>query len=76
MPQPTTSDKTELVFGDVNLDSKVNIKDATTLQKHLAKILTLSEDALSVADTNRDGKVAISDATTIQKKIANLINWN
>ena len=65
-----------LVFGDVNLDNKVNIKDATTLQKHLAKLLTLSDKNLSVSDTNRDGKVTIKDATTIQKKIANLISWD
>lgn len=65
-----------LLLGDVNLDNKVNIKDATTLQKHLAKLLTLSEKNLSVADTNRDGRVTIKDATTIQKKIANLISWD
>ncbi len=65
-----------LVFGDVNLDGRVNIKDATTLQKHLAKLLTLNDRNLSVADTNRDGRVTIKDATTIQKKIANLISWD
>ena len=72
----TTSVDNPLIFGDVNLDSKVNIKDATTLQKHLAKLLTLNDRNLSVSDTNRDGRVTIKDATTIQKKIANLISWD
>ena len=73
---PTTNPKDELLLGDVNLDGKVNIKDATALQKHLAKLLTLSEKNLSVSDTNKDGRITISDATTIQKKIAGLLSWD
>lgn len=65
-----------LIFGDVNLDGRVNIKDATTLQKHLAKLLTLNDRNLIVSDTNCDGRVTIKDATTIQKKIANLVSWD
>ncbi len=63
----------EFELGDVNKDSKLNIRDATAIQKHLAKISTLSEDAVSLADYTKDGKVNIKDATTIQKKIAGLI---
>ena len=73
---PTTNPADELLFGDANLDGKVNIKDATALQKHLAKLLTLSEKNLSVSDTNKDGRITISDATAIQKKIAGLIKWD
>lgn len=73
--QTDTEPVNNAILGDVNLDGKVNIKDATTLQKHLAKIIKLDENSLKVSDTNRDGKISISDATTIQKKIANLITW-
>lgn len=73
--QITTTPAENLLFGDVNLDGKVNIKDATTLQKHLAKMTVLEEKNLSVSDTNRDGRVTIADVTTIQKKIAGLISW-
>lgn len=73
---PSTTIEEELTFGDVNLDNKVNIKDATTLQKHLAKIQQLPEKNLSVSDTDKNGRITISDATTIQKKIAGLINWD
>lgn len=71
----TTAPTEENILGDTNLDGKVNIKDATVIQKHLARIITLSDESLMVADTNRDGRVTISDATAIQKKIANLIDW-
>lgn len=60
-------------IGDVNLDGVVNIKDATTVQKWVASIITLSDEALAVADTNADKTVNVKDATTIQKKIAGLI---
>lgn len=59
--------------GDVNTDGKLNIRDATAIQKHLAKIATLSDETLELADYNEDGKVNVRDATTIQKKIAGLI---
>jgi len=72
----STATQNELLLGDVNLDYKVNIKDATALQKHLAKLTSLSEDGLKVSDTNKDGRITISDATTIQKKIAGLIKWD
>lgn len=60
-------------LGDVNMDSKLNIRDATAIQKHLAKIVALSDDALTYADFTQDGKVNIKDATNIQKKIAGII---
>jgi len=71
----TATDPTESTFdlGDVNMDKKLNIRDATAIQKHLAKISALSEEALAFADFTQDGKVNIKDATNIQKKIAGLI---
>lgn len=63
------------LLGDSNLDGKVNIKDATTIQKHLAKILELSARALKVSDVNKDTRITISDVSNIQKKLAGLISW-
>lgn len=65
--------KTKALLGDVNLDGKVNIKDATAIQKHLAKITALADDSLKVADVNADKKVNIKDSTEIQKYIANIL---
>lgn len=63
----------EFAIGDVNADGKLNIKDATTIQKFVAKMIELDEKAQARADYNEDGKVNVKDATMIQKKIANLI---
>ena len=60
------------ILGDVNGDGKVNVKDATQIQKAAAKIITLTEDEFERADVNADTKVNIKDATTIQKYAAKL----
>lgn len=61
------------LLGDVDLDGKVTILDATMIQRHLAKLSTLSSAQLANADTDRDGTVSILDATRIQRYIAKLI---
>lgn len=63
----------EFELGDANKDGKLNIRDATIIQKHLAKMVTLDENAVALADFDLNGKVNIKDATMIQKKIAGLI---
>lgn len=60
-------------FGDVNMDRKVDVKDATTIQKHLAALATLSNDQLLLADVDFSGATNIKDATYIQKQIAGLV---
>lgn len=59
--------------GDVNLDGKVTIMDATLLQKNLAGIVMLNDLQKKAADSTNDGKTNISDVTTIQKHLAGLI---
>ncbi len=59
-------------IGDVNADGDINIKDATAIQKHIAKIELLDEQAYKLADFNCDEYVSIKDATAIQKHIAGL----
>lgn len=62
-----------LVYGDVNGDKLMNIKDATEIQKYLADVVTLSKGRLLCADLNRDNNTNIKDATYIQKCAAGLI---
>ncbi len=69
----TLPDELGFDLGDVNMDGKLNIRDVTAIQKHLAKLLTLDDTALKLADFTEDSKVNIKDATTIQKKIAGLV---
>lgn len=61
-----------LILGDATLDSKVNIKDATAIQKYVAKIFDFAEDNKICADCNSDEKINIKDATAIQKFIAKM----
>ena len=59
-----------LILGDANLDTKVNVKDATAIQKHIALIQELTADGMLCADCNGDIVVNIKDATWIQKFVA------
>ncbi len=63
-----------LKLGDADLNGTVNVKDATTIQKHLADLITLSDTALKACDTTHDSRVTVSDATAIQKFVAGIIN--
>ncbi len=71
----TTGELTQAVKrGDTDLDSKVTILDATQIQRHLAKLETLSNNSLVAAEVDGDGKVTILDATSIQRYLAKLGN--
>ncbi len=59
-----------LYRGDANLDETVNVKDATSIQKHVALIEKLIADAYLCADVNSDGDLSVKDATAIQKYVA------
>lgn len=58
------------VYGDVDNNGKINIKDATLVQKSLAHVVELDITSEVLADVNADGKINIKDATTIQKHCA------
>ena len=60
-----------LVTGDVNGDGKVNISDATSIQKHIAYLITLDEEhLLENGDYDYTGSINIKDATMLQKHLA------
>ena len=63
----------EYLRADVNNDGKVDITDATTVQKYAAKLTELDYSQKKAADVDHDGKINISDVTDIQKIIARLI---
>ncbi|MDO5123053.1 MAG: starch-binding protein [Eubacteriales bacterium] len=65
------SDK-QVLLGDADGDGKVNVKDATAIQKHAANLITITGDALISADCDRDGKVNVKDATAVQKFTAGI----
>lgn len=64
-----------LFVGDVNNDFKVDVRDATLIQKYLADLVVLDESILNFnADTDGDWVVTIKDVTAIQKAVALLTN--
>ncbi|MBQ1977309.1 MAG: hypothetical protein II225_01025, partial [Ruminococcus sp.] len=60
------------LLGDVDSNNKVNVRDATAVQKHLAgmEVATFNED---VADADESGKINVKDATAIQKFVAGML---
>ena len=70
--KPTEPIEDNRLLGDVNGDGKVNVKDATLIQKAAAKITKLTDDENMRADVNGDSKVNVKDATAIQKFAAKI----
>lgn len=66
--------KIDSLIGDVDLDGKLTIFDATAIQFHLALIEVFSPDQIKVADMNGDGVVSIFDTTLIQYRLADMDN--
>ena len=64
------TDSLALTLANVDDDSRVSIKDATTIQLHLAEVITLTGDAKDAADANRDNSVTVKDVTSIQRYLA------
>ena len=61
-----------LILGDVSLDSKINVRDATLIQKYVAKIIKFTDENYLCADCNDDSRTNIKDATLIQKFVAKI----
>lgn len=71
--EDVTQDVKIHLLGDVNMDGKINISDATEIQKGIARLVSLSDYQNKLADANKDGKTNVADATHIQKFIAGII---
>lgn len=60
-------------MGDANNDKKLNIKDASHIQKATAGIVNLNFSDTLRADADLNGTVNIRDATRVQKVLAGII---
>ncbi|MBR2279746.1 MAG: dockerin type I repeat-containing protein [Ruminococcus sp.] len=61
-------------LGDVNGDTRVNVLDATIIQKVTAKLIEAPENYEKAGDVNGDKTVNVKDATLIQKYTAKIID--
>ena len=73
---PVTQPTEKILIGDVNFNGAINVLDATAVQKHIVKLITLSDKALiAAARCDADGEddiVSVKDATYIQMYVAKL----
>ncbi|MDO5124060.1 MAG: dockerin type I repeat-containing protein, partial [Eubacteriales bacterium] len=61
------------LLGDADMDGKVNIKDATLIQKHSAGIENITDRIAKLAcDADQNSAINVKDATAIQKYVANI----
>lgn len=58
------------LMGDVDLDGKVTIKDASKIQKNSPGIINLSDRQIMASDVTGNTIIDVRDATTIQKFLA------
>lgn len=72
-PTETQPATTDFILGDVDGDGKINVFDATAIQRFSAEIITLTDLQQAAADVNGDGKINIFDATMIQRFVAEII---
>lgn len=63
----------EELIGDIDGDKYIGINDASLIQKHCVRMITLSVDQQKVADTDGDGYISIADASRVQKFLAKMI---
>lgn len=61
-----------LLYGDVDMDGEVTIKDATAIQKGIAELEYLTSVQRFLADPDNTG-ISIKNATEIQKYLAGLV---
>lgn len=66
----TGSVSQDYLRGDSNGDGKVDINDATNIQKYLAALKSLTPVRLLASDADQNGTVNINDATTVQRMVA------
>ncbi len=75
-PYPTDDELTYDVYvsspvlGDANGDRKVDIRDVTAIQRHLAEFKLLDGARLLSADVDGDGYITVADATALQEYFA------
>ena len=56
--------------GDANGDSKINVRDVTSIQRFVGEFVQFTDEQLAAADVDGNGIVDINDATYLQMYLA------
>lgn len=70
----TTQVITDVLYGDVNLDGKIDLTDAILLNKYCADAVTLSEQAIANGDCNNDGETNTGDSIILLRFLVQIVN--
>lgn len=61
-------------LGDPDNNGKVEVTDATYVQRYIAKLLDLDVASILASDVDGDGKISVMDCTSIQQFVAKMID--
>lgn len=64
----------ELMPGDVNGDSRINVQDVNLVMSYLLELTSFSSEQKRAADVNNDGWINIRDVNLIMQRALNLID--
>lgn len=67
-------ENTSVLYGDVNLDGKVDISDAVLLNKAASGMVTLNDQAAKNADCNDNGELGADDAVVLLQFLVHVEN--
>ncbi|WP_298483689.1 RICIN domain-containing protein [uncultured Ruminococcus sp.] len=70
----TVSEEMSVLFGDVNLDGRVDITDAVLMNKAVAGAVKLGNQAFANADCLQDGELSGDDAISLLQFLVHLID--
>lgn len=76
-PEQKTSTKSThkvVIYGDVNCDGNIDIKDSTLIQKYVVGMVEFNDEQFVAADVNGDGTVSVLDSDLINKYNLELID--
>ena len=62
------------LFGDVNMDGRIDITDAVLLNKAIAGTVTLNDQARQNADCNANGELGADDTIALLHFLVHLVN--
>lgn len=62
-----------MLYGDVNLDGKVDISDAVLTNKAVSGVVMLNKQQYQNADCDASGEVNADDATLLMKFLVHIV---
>ena len=70
----SSGEASETIYGDINLDGRIDITDAVLLNKFCSGAVALGDDARKNADCNGDGESDSSDAIVLLQFLVRVVN--